>query len=335
MIEAKAVSDGKAEPVHLLAALLEAPATAGRILVQLGVEPAAAAKECGRRMGKFPLFQQTPRPVTSPRGAARAAEKYGKDLTSLAEQDKLDPVLGRDSELLRMEQILVRRRKNNPCLVGEPGVGKTAVVEGLARRVAAGQVPPQLRGKRILSLDITSLVAGTKYRGDFEERLHERPGRRCGSAGERDSVHRTRCTPSWARARRRAAWTPAGILKPLLARGEVQVIGATTRGGIPPSHIEKDAAHGAALRARWRWRSRARTAARGDPAGACAALRRRTTAWSIAPEAAARRRWTLTAAVSCPAGFLPDKAHGRCWTRHVRRCASRLRSGREGRKSPP
>ena len=159
VIEAKAVSDGKVEPVHLLAALLEAPATAGRILVQLGVEPAAAAKECGRRMGKFPLFQQTPRPVTSPRGAARAAEKYGKDLTSLAEQDKLDPVLGRDSELLRMEQILVRRRKNNPCLVGEPGVGKTAVVEGLARRIAAGQVPPQLRGKRILSLDITSLVA--------------------------------------------------------------------------------------------------------------------------------------------------------------------------------
>ena len=171
VIEAKAVSDGKVEPVHLLAALLEAPATAGRILVQLGVEPAAAAKECGRRMGKFPLFQQTPRPVTSPRGAARAAEKYGKDLTSLAEQDKLDPVLGRDSELLRMEQILVRRRKNNPCLVGEPGVGKTAVVEGLARRIAAGQVPPQLRGKRILSLDITSLVAGTKYRGDFEERF--------------------------------------------------------------------------------------------------------------------------------------------------------------------
>ena len=125
VIEAKAVSDGKVEPVHLLAALLEAPATAGRILVQLGVEPAAAAKECGRRMGKFPLFQQTPRPVTSPRGAARAAERYGKDLTSLAEQDKLDPVLGRDSELLRMEQILVRRRKNNPCLVGEPGVGKT------------------------------------------------------------------------------------------------------------------------------------------------------------------------------------------------------------------
>ena len=80
-------------------------------------------------------------------------------------------MLGRDSELLRMEQILVRRRKNNPCLVGEPGVGKTAVVEGLARRIAAGQVPPQLRGKRILSLDITSLVAGTKYRGDFEERF--------------------------------------------------------------------------------------------------------------------------------------------------------------------
>ena len=239
VIEAKAVSDGKVEPVHLLAALLEAPATAGRILVQLGVEPAAAAKECGRRMGKFPLFQQTPRPVTSPRGAARAAEKYGKDLTSLAEQDKLDPVLGRDSELLRMEQILVRRRKNNPCLVGEPGVGKTAVVEGLARRIAAGQVPPQLRGKRILSLDITSLVAGTKYRGDFEERfktLLEELVRDGSAILFVDEFH----TIVGAGAAE-GAIDAASILKPVLARGELQLIGATTDQEFR-THIQKDAA---------------------------------------------------------------------------------------------
>ena len=239
VIEAKAVSDGKVEPVHLLAALLEAPATAGRILVQLGVEPAAAAKECGRRMGKFPLFQQTPRPVTSPRGAARAAEKYGKDLTSLAEQDKLDPVLGRDSELLRMEQILVRRRKNNPCLVGEPGVGKTAVVEGLARRIAAGQVPPQLRGKRILSLDITSLVAGTKYRGDFEERFKnvlldvQRAGDVILFIDEVHAIVGAGAAEGGIDA--------CGILKPLLARGDIQLIGATTRVEYR-RHIEKDAA---------------------------------------------------------------------------------------------
>ena len=239
VIEAKAVSDGKVEPVHLLAALLEAPATAGRILVQLGVEPAAAAKECGRRMGKFPLFQQTPRPVTSPRGAARAAEKYGKDLTSLAEQDKLDPVLGRDSELLRLEQILVRRRKNNPCLVGEPGVGKTAVVEGLARRIAAGQVPPQLRGKRILSLDITSLVAGTKYRGDFEERFKnvlldvQRAGDVILFIDEVHAIVGAGAAEGGIDA--------CGILKPLLARGDIQLIGATTRVEYR-RHIEKDAA---------------------------------------------------------------------------------------------
>ena len=239
VIEAKAVSDGKVEPVHLLAALLEAPATAGRILVQLGVEPAAAAKECGRRMGKFPLFQQTPRPVTSPRGAARAAEKYGKDLTSLAEQDKLDPVLGRDSELLRMEQILVRRRKNNPCLVGEPGVGKTALAEGLAQRIASRNVPRMLQGRRLLALDMASLVARTKYRGDFEERfktLLEELVRDGSAILFVDEFH----TIVGAGAAE-GAIDAASILKPVLARGELQLIGATTDQEFR-THIQKDAA---------------------------------------------------------------------------------------------
>ena len=149
-------------------------------------------------------------------------------------------MLGRDSELLRMEQILVRRRKNNPCLVGEPGVGKTAVVEGLARRIAAGQVPPQLRGKRILSLEITSLVAGTKYRGDFEERFKnglldvQRAGDVILSIDEVHAIVGAGAAEGGIDA--------CGILKlPLLARGDIQLIGATTRVEYR-RHIEKDAA---------------------------------------------------------------------------------------------
>ena len=148
-------------------------------------------------------------------------------------------MLGRDSELLRMEQILVRRRKNNPCLVGEPGVGKTAVVEGLARRIAAGQVPPQLRGKRILSLDITSLVAGTKYRGDFEERFKnvlldvQRAGDVILFIDEVHAIVGAGAAEGGIDA--------CGILKPLLARGDIQLIGATTRVEYR-RHIEKDAA---------------------------------------------------------------------------------------------
>ena len=157
-LEGRLSPQGKAAPQHLLGALLEAPATAGRMLAQLGTQPTAVAKEYGRSLGKTPLFAQQPHPAAGMRGTAHIAEKYGRDLTALAERDQLDPVFGRDEELLRMEQILVRRRKNNPCLVGEPGVGKTAVVEGLARRIAAGQAPPQLCGKRILSLDTSYLA---------------------------------------------------------------------------------------------------------------------------------------------------------------------------------
>ncbi len=239
LVEGKLCRRGKAAPPQLLGALLEAPATAGRMLAQLGAQPTAAAKEYGRHTSRAPLFAQPPHPAAGMRGAAHSAEKYGRDLTALAERDQLDPVFGRDDELLRVEQILVRRRKNNPCLVGEPGVGKTAVVEGLARRIAAGQAPQLLCGKRIFALDIASLVAGTKYRGDFEERFKNvlQDVQRAGNIILFiDEVH-----VIMGAGAAEGGIDACGILKPLLARGEIQLIGATTRAEYR-RHIEKDAA---------------------------------------------------------------------------------------------
>lgn len=236
--EGRLSARGKVTPEHLLGALLETPSTAGELLCRLGAQPSATAREYGRRIGKAPLFPQQPHPAAA-RGAAHSAEKYGHDLTALAAQDKLDPVIGRDDELLRMEQILLRRRKNNPCLVGEPGVGKTAVVEGLARRIAEGKAPLQLCEKRILSLDIASLVAGTKYRGDFEERF-QNVLRDVQQAGNIilfiDEIH-----VIMGAGAAEGGIDACGILKPLLARGELQLIGATTRAEYR-RHIEKDAA---------------------------------------------------------------------------------------------
>ncbi|HVQ77478.1 MAG TPA: ATP-dependent chaperone ClpB [Candidatus Binatia bacterium] len=180
--------------------------------------------------------------VTSanPEGTYEALDKYGRDLTALAQQGKLDPVIGRDEEIRRVIQILSRRTKNNPVLIGSPGVGKTAIVEGLAQRIVRGDVPEGLKGKRIVSLDMGALIAGAKYRGEFEERLKAVLKAVQDAQGEVilfiDELH----TVVGAGAAE-GAMDASNLLKPMLARGELHCIGATTLDEYT-KHIEKDAA---------------------------------------------------------------------------------------------
>jgi ATP-dependent Clp protease ATP-binding subunit ClpB len=180
--------------------------------------------------------------VTSqdPEGTYQALEKFGRDLTDLAEQGKLDPVIGRDEEIRRVIQVLSRRTKNNPVLIGDPGVGKTAIVEGLAQRIVAGDVPEGLKGKRVWALDIGAMLAGSKYRGEFEERLKAVLTEIKNAEGQLilfiDELH----TIVGAGAAEGAV-DAANMLKPMLARGELRAIGATTLDEYR-KHIEKDAA---------------------------------------------------------------------------------------------
>jgi len=181
--------------------------------------------------------------VTSenPEASAEALEKYGTDLTQAARDGKLDPVIGRDAEIRRVVQVLSRRTKNNPVLIGEPGVGKTAVVEGLAQRIVDGDVPESLRDKRLISLDLAAMVAGAKYRGEFEERLKAVLEEIKDSNGQIvtfiDELH----TVVGAGATGEGTMDAGNMLKPLLARGELRLVGATTLDEYR-KHIEKDAA---------------------------------------------------------------------------------------------
>ncbi|MFN0070738.1 MAG: ATP-dependent Clp protease ATP-binding subunit [Chloroflexota bacterium] len=207
---------------HLLMAMLEDAADpAARILVQHGLqrEGLANAFNTIRAGGKVEDAGAETR--------FQSLEKYGVDLTQLAREDKLDPVIGRDSEVLRLMEVLVRRTKNNPVLIGDPGVGKTAIVEGLARHVISGKVPEPLKGRRIVSLDIGALLAGSKFRGEFEERLKNVVNEVKASNGEVilfiDELH-TIVGAGGAEG----AMDASNMLKPALARGELRCIGATT-----------------------------------------------------------------------------------------------------------
>src|SRR3954454_1394557 len=177
--------------------------------------------------------------VTSqdPEGSYQALEKFGRDLTEAAEQGKLDPVIGRDDEIRRVIQILARRTKNNPVLIGEPGVGKTALVEGLAQRIVSGDVPDSLRDRRVIALDIGALVAGSKYRGEFEERL-KAVLKEIADAGGTIILFIDELHTIVGAGAAEGAVDAANLLKPMLARGELRAVGATTLDEYK-KHVEK------------------------------------------------------------------------------------------------
>ena len=231
---AEAGGDQYISTEHLLIALAASQTEAGRILSLGGVEVDALTQA---------LAQLRPEPITSadPEGSFEALSKYGRDLTEVAREGKLDPVIGRDNEIRRVVQVLSRRTKNNPVLIGEPGVGKTAVVEGLAQRIVAGDVPESLRDKRLISLDVSSMVAGAKYRGEFEERLKAVLAEIARSDGQIitfiDELH----TVVGAGGGSEGAMDAGNMLKPMLARGELRMVGATTLDEYR-ENIEKDPA---------------------------------------------------------------------------------------------
>jgi ATP-dependent Clp protease ATP-binding subunit ClpB len=232
--EAKRLKDEYVSTEHLLAAAAEDRSPAGEALRSAGATP-------DRIRGAVKDMRAGAR-VTSPEAESqyRSLEKYAKDLTDLARKGKLDPVVGRDEEIRRVIQILSRRTKNNPVLVGDPGVGKTAIVEGLARRIVDGDVPEGLKGKRVLTLDMGALVAGAKFRGEFEERLKAVVKEVTAAEGQIilfiDEMH----TIVGAGAAE-GAMDAGNLLKPALSRGELHVIGATTVDEYR-KHVEKDPA---------------------------------------------------------------------------------------------
>jgi ATP-dependent Clp protease ATP-binding subunit ClpB len=233
--EAEALRDDYISTEHLLLALSEdTRGAAGRILRERGLTREAILRALADVRGGQRVTDQ------NPEEKFQALEKYGRDLTQAARQGKLDPVIGRDDEIRRVIQVLSRRTKNNPVLIGEPGVGKTAIVEGLAQRIVAGDVPESLKNKRVVALDMGALIAGAKYRGEFEDRLKAVLKEISEAQGEIilfiDEMH----TIVGAGAAEGAV-DAANLLKPMLARGELRCVGATTLDEYR-KHVEKDPA---------------------------------------------------------------------------------------------
>ncbi len=224
---------------HILMGIIrEGTGAATEILSRMGVQPQDLLNDLTNALGSSPNSHGGKKEQKE-KSDTPTLSQFGRDLTVYAMQGKIDPVIGRQKEIERVIQILSRRTKNNPCLIGEPGVGKTAIAEGLALKIATGEVPEMLRSKRIVTLDLTGMVAGTKYRGDFEERIRNAI-EEVKKAGDIilfiDEVHTLIGAGS-----AEGAVDAANILKPSLARGEIQVIGATTLEEYR-KHIEKDAA---------------------------------------------------------------------------------------------
>ena len=239
-IDAKKCNNNHIGTEHLLMAIVKESDCAGaRLITSLNVDIRKVANDVMNAMGPeaAAAYKETAKPFQ--RKQKNMLEQYARDLTKLASQGKLDPVVGREVEIKRLVQIISRRTKNNPCLIGEPGVGKTAIVEGLAERIATGTVPESVKDKKVCSLDLSGMVAGSKYRGEFEERI-KRVIEEVAAAGNIilfiDEMH-TLIGAGGAEG----ALDASNILKPAMARGEIQVIGATTIDEFR-KHIEKDAA---------------------------------------------------------------------------------------------
>jgi ATP-dependent Clp protease ATP-binding subunit ClpB len=232
--EAKRLKDDFVSVEHVLLAAINDNGALGRILKEFGLTRDRLMRALQEVRGNQRVTNQ------NPENTYEALEKYGRDLTQLAAQGKLDPVIGRDEEIRRVIQVLSRRTKNNPVLIGEPGVGKTAIVEGLAQRIIRGDVPEGLKDKKVVSLDMGALIAGAKFRGEFEERLKAVLKEVQSSEGQIvlfiDELHTVVGT-----GKAEGAMDAGNLLKPMLARGELHCIGATTLDEYR-KHIEKDAA---------------------------------------------------------------------------------------------